>query len=162
MAVPTWASVIIALGAAAIVALSAEYIVTRLTRKPFRPAGKHCFITGGSTGLGKALAIELAKRGANVTIVARRQNELETAAQEIEVCYISLYLDPFFERLIGFRVQAHKLTEVQRVVVVSADVTSKEDVVRAFDEAKVKMGVDPDFVCTCAGKSYSSFVHRRE
>lgn len=160
MAVPAWASVVIALGAAAIVAISAEYVVKRLTRKPFKPAGKHCFITGGSTGLGKALAIDLVKRGANVTIVARRQSELEKAAQEIEVyiyIYIFIYIYNFLPRFdfgpaetMGI-FQAHKLTEAQRVVTVSADVTSKEDVVRAFDEAKVKMGADPDFVCACAG-----------
>lgn len=88
MSVPTWASVIIAIGAAAVLALSADQIFHRLMRPPFRPAGKHCFITGGSTGLGKALAIELVKQGANVTIVARRQAELEKAAQEIQVTSI--------------------------------------------------------------------------
>lgn len=40
----------------------------------------------------------------------------------------------------------------QRVVAISADVTSKDDVVRAFDEAKVKVGCDPDYVFLCAGK----------
>lgn len=86
MALPTWASVVIALAAALLVAVSADVIYNRLTRKPFKPTGKHCFITGGSTGLGKALAIELIKRGANVTIVARRQSELDKAAKELEVC----------------------------------------------------------------------------
>lgn len=86
MALPTWASVVIALAAALLVAVSADVIYNRLTRKPFKPAGKHCFITGGSTGLGKALAIELIKKGANVTIVARRQSELDKAAKELEVC----------------------------------------------------------------------------
>lgn len=28
---------------------------------------------------------------------------------------------------------------------------------RAFDEAKVKMGRNPDFVCACAGASYPKF-----
>lgn len=86
MALPAWASVIIALAAALLVAVLAETIFNRFTRKAFKPAGKHCFVTGGSTGLGKALAIELVKKGANVTIVARRQSELDKAAKEIEVC----------------------------------------------------------------------------
>ena len=85
MSLPAWASVLIALGAATIVALSADHLYNRLVRKPFKPAKKHCFITGGSTGLGKALAILLIKRGANVTIVARRQSELDKAVEDIEV-----------------------------------------------------------------------------
>lgn len=35
----------------------------------------------------------------------------------------------------------------------SADVTKHEDVERIFDEANVKMGRNPEFVCACAGKS---------
>ena len=85
MVVPAWASVLIALGAVAVVALSADHLYNRIIRNPFKPAKKHCLITGGSTGLGKSLAIELIKKGANVTIVARRQSELDKAAREIEV-----------------------------------------------------------------------------
>lgn len=36
---------------------------------------KTIFITGGSTGLGKATAIEFAKAGANVVITARREKK---------------------------------------------------------------------------------------
>ena len=35
--------------------------------------------------------------------------------------------------------------------------TSKEDVVRALEEAKVKMGAVPEIVCTCAGASYPKY-----
>lgn len=87
MGFPTWASVIIALGAATVLAIVGDYIYSNFTRVPFKPAGKHCFITGGSTGLGKSLAIELVKSGADVCIVARRLSELEAAVQEIKVMY---------------------------------------------------------------------------
>lgn len=40
-------------------------------------------VTGGSSGIGKSLAIEAAKRGAHVTIVARDPNKLQTAKDEI-------------------------------------------------------------------------------
>ena len=40
-------------------------------------------VTGGSSGLGFAIARELAGEGASVTIVARRKAELERAASEI-------------------------------------------------------------------------------
>ncbi|KAG0173882.1 3-dehydrosphinganine reductase [Apophysomyces sp. BC1015] len=106
------------------VACTADFVLSRFLRAPFKPAGKNCFITGGSTGLGKALAMQLAAAGADVCIVARRESELKQAAEEIE---------------------ASRRNESQKVVYISADVTSKEDVVRAFDEAKVKMGRNPDF-----------------
>lgn len=49
------------------------------------------------------------------------------------------------------------MNENQKVIYISADVTNQKDVVRAFDEAKVKMGRNPDFVCACAGASYPKF-----
>ena len=41
------------------------------------------FITGASSGFGRALALELAKKGAHVAIAARRQDLLEELAHEI-------------------------------------------------------------------------------
>ncbi|MEL7337222.1 MAG: SDR family oxidoreductase, partial [Planctomycetota bacterium] len=35
-----------------------------------------CVVTGGSSGIGRCLAIELAHRGANVIVVARRKERL--------------------------------------------------------------------------------------
>lgn len=136
MSLPTWASAVIALGVATIVAIVGDYIYSSLTRVPFKPSGKHCFITGGSTGLGKSLAIELVKNGADVCIVARRISELEAAVIEIK---------------------ANRKNENQKVIYISTDVTNQKDVVRAFDEANVKMGRNPDFVCACAGASYPKF-----
>lgn len=52
--------------------------------EPFNLIFKHCYITGGSQGLGKSLAIFLASLGADVTIVARGHQELERAAKEIK------------------------------------------------------------------------------
>lgn len=85
MSIPSWASVLIALGTVTALAAIGDYVYSKLNRVPFKPAGKHCFITGGSTGLGKALAIELARGGADVCIVARRVSELESAVEEIKV-----------------------------------------------------------------------------
>ncbi|KAI9020670.1 hypothetical protein CLU79DRAFT_817096 [Phycomyces nitens] len=136
MSLPSWAVAVITIGAAAILAVSIDYLISLLTRESFDPAGKFCFITGGSTGLGKALAEELVKGGASVCIVARRTEELEKAVKEIET---------------------YKKSPAQKVLYISADVTSKQDIVRAFDTAEVKMGRNPDFVCCCAGASYPKF-----
>ncbi|OAD73057.1 hypothetical protein PHYBLDRAFT_38732 [Phycomyces blakesleeanus NRRL 1555(-)] len=84
MSLPSWAVAVITIGAAAILAVSIDYLISLLTRESFNPAGRNCFITGGSSGLGKALAEELVKGGADVCIVARRTEELEKAVKEIE------------------------------------------------------------------------------
>jgi short-subunit dehydrogenase len=42
------------------------------------------FITGASSGIGRALAVELARRGRSVGLIARREDELRGAAGEIE------------------------------------------------------------------------------
>ncbi len=44
-------------------------------------AGKHIIITGASSGFGEATAIACAAEGANVTLVARREAELERVAE---------------------------------------------------------------------------------
>src|SRR6266568_1693782 len=45
--------------------------------------GKRAIVTGGSLGIGKAIARELAREGADVAIVARTKDQLETAAKEL-------------------------------------------------------------------------------
>ncbi len=45
--------------------------------------GKHAIVTGGSLGIGKAIARELAREGADVAIVARTKDTLEAAAREL-------------------------------------------------------------------------------
>ena len=49
-----------------------------------RMDGRKAIITGGSAGLGKAMAMEFNRSGADVAIVGRRQATLEAAKAEIE------------------------------------------------------------------------------
>ncbi|MBW0495985.1 hypothetical protein O181_035700 [Austropuccinia psidii MF-1] len=55
-------------------------------RNRFDPKEKHCYIGGGSQGLGLALACLLARKAAHVTIVSRSQKKLEEALKKIESC----------------------------------------------------------------------------
>ena len=43
----------------------------------------YTLITGGSRGIGKALAVECARRGMNLLLVARQADALEAASKEI-------------------------------------------------------------------------------
>jgi NADP-dependent 3-hydroxy acid dehydrogenase YdfG len=47
-------------------------------------AGKSAFITGASSGIGEAAAEALAARGADVALIARRKEKLESIADRIE------------------------------------------------------------------------------
>ncbi|GGH88237.1 3-oxoacyl-[acyl-carrier protein] reductase [Pullulanibacillus pueri] len=46
--------------------------------------GKTAYITGASSGIGRATALELAKAGVNVGLIARTKSKLEAVAEEIE------------------------------------------------------------------------------
>src|SRR3954453_12837359 len=45
--------------------------------------GKTALVTGGSRGIGKAIARELAREGVDVAIAARARDVLESTAQEL-------------------------------------------------------------------------------
>jgi NAD(P)-dependent dehydrogenase (short-subunit alcohol dehydrogenase family) len=51
---------------------------------PFSLEGKTAIITGGGTGIGKSIAIEYARAGADVAICSRKMEHLEPVMKEIE------------------------------------------------------------------------------
>ncbi|XP_028909497.1 3-ketodihydrosphingosine reductase isoform X2 [Ornithorhynchus anatinus] len=61
------------------------YMVSPLiSPKPLALPGAHVVVTGGSSGIGKSVAIECYKQGAFITLVARNENKLLQAKKEIE------------------------------------------------------------------------------
>ena len=77
---------------------------------------KHAIVTGGSRGIGKAIARELAREGADVAIVARNEADLEATARELAA------------------------ETNRRIVPLAADVTSKEQVDRMVAKAAQQLG----------------------
>ncbi|KAJ1719753.1 3-dehydrosphinganine reductase [Coemansia erecta] len=120
------------LGGILVAALISE-LHLRLTAAEFSVKGKHCYVTGGSQGLGKAVAQDLARRGAHVTIVARRESLLQEALEEIKAC-----------------ASAPKEQGFHYVV---ADLTSYEDSMRALSEAVEKQGCGVEMLFMVAGLS---------
>ncbi len=59
-----------------------------------RPApdltGRQALVTGGSSGIGEAIAVALGLSGARVILAARRQSQLETAAARLDAMGISV------------------------------------------------------------------------
>lgn len=77
--------------------------------------GQVAMVTGASSGIGRATAIELARQGVDVVLAARRQAELETAAGEC---------------------RRHGV----RALAISADVTSRDSVRRLVTRATEGLG----------------------
>jgi NAD(P)-dependent dehydrogenase (short-subunit alcohol dehydrogenase family) len=79
-------------------------------------AGQHALVTGGSRGIGAATALELARLGADVSIVARNAEQLDQRRSEIEQ------------------------SSDGRVVAVVADIATDAGIDEAFAEAEAQLG----------------------
>jgi uncharacterized protein len=95
--------------------------------------GKRAVVTGGSAGLGRAIAKTLMQHGARVIIVGRRQEALDSAMHEL------------------------RSTAGGDVLDVSADVTEPEDVNRLASKVHSAWG-GLDLLCHCAGRSMRGTV----
>jgi NAD(P)-dependent dehydrogenase (short-subunit alcohol dehydrogenase family) len=92
--------------------------------------GKHALVTGGGTGVGRAVALALAEAGIAVTICGRRKAQLETVAGENS-----------------------------RISAITADVTQEAAMAALYTEAESARG-PIDIVVANAGMAESSPAHR--
>ncbi len=95
-------------------------------------SGKHVFITGGSSGIGLALAKLLAEQGANITILARREDQLKKAVAEV---------------------RSHCIHPDQIIFTLSGDVGNLEIIWPLLVDYEKKYGT-PDFLINSAGITY--------
>jgi short-subunit dehydrogenase len=84
----------VAAGLSAVTLFTATKIASRIRRAPVRLQGKVALVTGGSRGLGLALAHELGDAGCEVALVARDEQELSAAAAELRARSIQVETFP--------------------------------------------------------------------
>jgi short-subunit dehydrogenase len=101
--------------------------------------GSLVLITGGSSGIGKALACKYAQKGANVVIMARTESKLSSALEEIE------------------QVATHQGS----FSYIICDVTKKKSVDTAVDELLNVHGC-PDTVINCHGAADPGYFFEQD
>jgi len=97
---------------------------------------QHAIITGGSSGIGRATARLLTRRGANVSLIARRQELLDETVTELE---------------------SQRQSPAQRFQARSADVTDWEQTQAAI-AALTADGLPPDILVNAAGFAHPGYV----
>jgi 3-dehydrosphinganine reductase len=98
--------------------------------------GKVALVTGGSSGIGKAIACELAERGMCVWLMAQRKDILDTAQKEVE---------------------GHRCERNQLIATISADVSDWAQVRRAVLFITEKSG-SPDILINSAGVAHPGYI----
>ena len=86
----------------------------------FQLKGKSAIITGGSKGLGKAMAEGLASAGADLLLVSRHRQEVEATADRIASEYC--------RKIIGLQANVSKLSDVEHIVEQAIEEFGKIDI----------------------------------
>lgn len=112
------------------------------------PNGLHCFITGGSQGLGMSLGQALASRGADVTLVARSEDKLQEAAEAV----LAARKSPS-QKVAFYPADVSTFAGAREALEWSS--TSGES--RSAHKASAPVGRTPDAVFACAGGTKPGF-----
>lgn len=100
--------------------------------------GKVAVVTGGSSGIGKAIACGLAERGMDVWLLAQRKDILEAARSEVE---------------------GHRKNPDQKIYTYSVDVSQLDQVHSAVTHISKTSGT-PDLLVNSAGVTHPGYVEK--
>jgi 3-dehydrosphinganine reductase len=96
---------------------------------------QHAIITGGSSGIGKAVAKLLAQQGANITLIARDRHKLIQAQQGLKQVIVN---------------------QTQQINIVTADVADRTSITSVLEQAIATLGT-PDLLITSAGITHPGY-----
>jgi 3-dehydrosphinganine reductase len=99
-------------------------------------SGNVAMVTGGSSGIGKAIACGLARRGMDVWLIAQRTDILDTARAEVE---------------------SHRQNQSQMIGTACADVSDLNQVQQVVKQISEKSG-PPDLLVNSAGVAHPGYV----
>ena len=100
--------------------------------------GKLALITGGSSGIGYALANQLVEAGASVILLARSQEKLDEAKTSL----------------------SSQLSQPDQLIhAIPADVTDVESLSAAIEDMAKTIGI-PDFIFNCAGVALPGYIEQ--
>jgi len=99
-------------------------------------SGKTAIISGGSKGIGKAVALEFVKAGGSVCIIARNKNDLKTASDEISNA---------------------RIIDSQSVTTISCDTTDMKKL-KPLIEAHIKKSGVPDYLMNFVGYAQPRYI----
>ncbi|MEL6261474.1 MAG: SDR family oxidoreductase [Cyanobacteria bacterium J06626_6] len=107
----------------------AHEMASRATDQKTNREAQHAIITGGSSGIGLAIARQLASQGAHISILARGEDKLQRAKRDIETT---------------------TKNDTQRVLMLPADVSDRTQAETAIKTAIAQLG-PPHLLVTSAG-----------
>ncbi|KAI3426470.1 hypothetical protein D9Q98_008837 [Chlorella vulgaris] len=117
--------------------------------------GTHVLITGGSKGLGLALALQCVERGCSVTIIARKQADLDAALQQLTTAAQAAAAKAAQRSL-----AAAAIASPSKVQALSADTTDHEQLSKVFAEAEQEAGPMDVLVCNAGLSLPGLFVEQ--
>ncbi|NJK57408.1 MAG: SDR family oxidoreductase [Pleurocapsa sp. SU_5_0] len=96
---------------------------------------QHAIITGGSSGIGKAVAKLLTQQGANITLIARDRHKLAQAQQELQQVMVN---------------------QTQQINIAQADVADRVSITSVIEQAIATLGA-PNLLITSAGIAHPGY-----